>query len=104
MNSNSKSSNIRRFNQKKLVKFIFIFFVMLYTGWILVAQQLQMEANKTKLAQVDVEIKKQQVLQQQLTEKKAVVNTPEYMEKVAREKLNLAKPDEIIFVDASAKK
>jgi len=77
---------------------------MLYTGWILVAQQLQMEANKTKLAQVDVEIKKQQVLQQQLTEKKAVVNTPEYMEKVAREKLNLAKPDEIIFVDASAKK
>lgn len=104
MNSNSKSSNKRRFNQKKLVKFILIFSVVLYTGWTLVAQQFQIEENKTKLAQVDVDIKKQQVLQQQLTEKKAIVNTPEYMEKVAREKLDLAKPDEIIFVDASAKK
>jgi len=104
MNSNLRSSKKRRVTQKKLVKFILIFCVVFYTGWILVAQQFQIEAGKAKLSQVNVDIIKQQLLQQQLAEKKAIVNTPEYMEKVAREKLDLAKPDEIIFVDASAKK
>ncbi len=104
MDTNSKSLNKRRVNQKKLVKFIIVFVVVFYTGWTLIAQQFQIEANKAKLTQVDGEIKKQQELRQQLSEKKAIVNTPEYIEKVAREKLDLAKPDEIIFIDATVKK
>jgi len=104
MATNSKSSNKRRINQKKLVKFLIVFAVVFYTGWTLIAQQFQIEANKAKLSQVDNDIKNQEELQKQLSDKKAIVNTPEYMEKVAREKLDLAKPDEIIFIDATIKK
>lgn len=90
----------RRMNKNRIVFISVVLAATVYVVFTLVSQQFEIVAAKEALAAVESEIQSQQELAQQLEEKKQLVNTDEYIEKLAREKLGLVRPDEIIFVDA----
>lgn len=81
---------------KVLIIFMSIF--LLYFGYTMVTQQIKLlELSKEKKAyEEQIEKRKMEIdsLKKQLEE----VQSPSYIEKIAREKLKMVRPDEIIFI------
>lgn len=64
-------------------------------------QQPQINNNKEKIDDLTAQIAEQEQKLKTLEELKDKVDTDEYIEKVAREKLGLIKENEIIFIDVA---
>lgn len=92
-----------RKNNNKL-KFVIILVMLSYSSWVFVTQQIEIQSRKRALAQVEANVIQQIELQEKLAHRMELVNTPEYIERIAREQLGFARPDEIIFYDATLKK
>lgn len=86
----------------KQIKIILAFCVVLYVGWTVVNQQIDMAHNANRLADYNQKIAIQIDQSEQLNKKKELVSTPEYMEKIARERGGMIMPDETLFVDILA--
>lgn len=85
--------------KKKLYKSLLILLVLIYAIITLVSQQKvinQYSANSKELAS---KISEQEMQKAELTDKKQNVNSKEYIEQVAREKLDMYYPNEKIYVD-----
>lgn len=85
--------------KKKLYKSLLILLVLIYAIITLVSQQKvinQYSANSKELAS---KISEQETQKAELTDKKQNVNSKEYIEQVAREKLDMYYPNEKIYVD-----
>lgn len=79
--------------------FILIVFSMVFKG----AMQIpQIKANQLKAEKLQKQIKYEEARQLEIDELSERVDTDEYIEKVAREKLGLVKNNSKIFVDTSA--
>ena len=88
--SRKKNKNMKR----SFVKYALCFSFLAYVGYTFIAQQIDINSKKAELDAVN----------QQIVEAEAkTVNTPEYIEEFARTELDYASPDEIVFVDATAK-
>lgn len=79
--------------------FILIVFSCLFKG---LMQQPQIYANKQKIAKLQEQIEYEQTRQAEIDELSKKVNTDEYIEKVASEKLGLVKSNSKIFIDVSS--
>ncbi len=66
-----------------------------------VMQQPQIIQNEDKIAELHSQIDYEKKRMAEVDELKQKVDTDEYIEKVAREKLGLIKNDEIVFIDIS---
>lgn len=66
-----------------------------------VMQQPKINENKEEIESLNTQITQQQKKLDELDELKTKVDTDEYIEKVAREKLGLVKENEIIFIDVA---
>ena len=66
-----------------------------------IMQQPQINDNKEKIDDLTAQIAEQEQKLETLEELKDKVDTDEYIEKVAREKLGLIKENEIIFIDVA---
>lgn len=66
-----------------------------------VMQQPKITANKEEIENLNTEIAQQQKKLDELDELKTMVDSDEYIEKVAREKLGLIKENEIVFIDVT---
>lgn len=88
-------------NKKKLIfwAFVIIVFSMIFKG---IMQQPQIYANKQKIAQLNEQIEYEKTRQAEIDELSQKVNTDEYIEKVAREKLGLVESNAKIFIDVSS--
>lgn len=64
--------------------------------------QPEINQNKEKIDSINGQITKQQQKLDELDELAEKVDTDEYIEKVAREKLGLVKENEIIFYDVAS--
>lgn len=89
----------RRKNNK--FKFVLVLAVAVYVTWVFTIQQIEISGKRRVLAQVNADILKQEELSEQLSQKKELVNSPEYLERVARNELGMARPDEIVFSDVT---
>ena len=87
-----------------LIKAIVCFVFVIFFGYTLITQQFTISSKKAELKDLDQQIKQAEAQQAELNEQLKTVNTPEYIEKVAREELGYAAPDEIVFMDATAVK
>lgn len=96
---NKKTS--KRNNKMRFVLFVVMFG---YFVWVFITQQIEFTGKQKVLAQVEANIEEQKQISEQLAERYEVVNSPEYIERIAREELGFARPDEIIFYDATLKK
>ena len=80
------------------VVFIIAFSVMVING---ILKQPQISENKKIIAELDSKIEYEKTRIAEVEELKTKVETDEYIEKVAREKLGMVKRDELIFMDVS---
>lgn len=73
---------------------LFIYFV-----YALIDQQRMIYEKSTEIESVNAKIEEENKLKQKLQKQKELINSDEYVEKAAREKLDMVKRGEKIFVD-----
>jgi len=83
----------RRFKIRHLLIVILAVFLVITLG----KQQIKINEIKRKQAIVERDIQEALQQQQKLKEQIELLNTDEYIEKIAREELGLVKPGEIIY-------
>lgn len=89
---------------KKNHRSIKIWAVILVSGAMVfkgVMQMPQINKNKENIAQLQEKIEYEKIRQDEIDELKEEVNSDEYIEKIASEKLGLVKNNAKIFVDVS---
>lgn len=84
---------------KKLVKRIVIVSIFIYILCILINQQKTLNSYKSTQAYYHEQIEEQSEYQKKLEETKTNINSKEYIEKMAREKLDMYLPNETVYVD-----
>lgn len=97
-------------NKKKSRKFKHSFVTVLmcvcflgYVGYTVAAQQIDINNKKAELAEINRQISVAESEKSALAEEMQIVDTPEYKEYYARTELGMAGPDEIVFIDSTAK-
>ena len=92
-------------NTIKRVLFSAEFVLCSYIMYIIVfKQQSLMKHKKSEMRDLQEKIKYEENLADELNKEKEEINTDEYIEKIAREKLGMVKKDEKIFYDINAAK
>ena len=84
---------------KKLFKKLMFVGLGIYVLCILVSQQQTLNRYKKEVKEYDVQIEEAEETKQSLLEMKENVNSPEYIEKIAREKLGMYLPNERVYID-----
>lgn len=84
---------------KKPYKKVFILCISIYVIYTLVSQQKTLNAYKKEEATYAKQIQQEQKNNQELNQIKENVDSTEYIEDVAREKLGMYLPNERIFYD-----
>ena len=86
--------NINKLLKKAiLIAFIIYFVVTIYN------QQKTLNNYQDNIATIDKNINEEEEYKNSLISLKENANSLEYIEKIAREKLNMYKPDEKIYID-----
>jgi cell division protein DivIC len=78
---------------------IIIFIAFIYFGWTFIGQQRILDEKNMQNSTLKNKIKEQQNTNSELKKKKSIMNTDEYIEKVAREKLGMVKDGEKKYID-----
>jgi len=86
--------------RKKLGFGIYILIaVFLYLSYIAVDQQKLLNAKNLELEKIENKIEEEKRINEELKKEKEMIQSDEYKEKVAREKLGMVKKNERVFVD-----
>ncbi|HJJ12804.1 MAG: FtsB family cell division protein [Clostridia bacterium] len=89
------------FRNKKILKVIIILIVLSYFIYIIVKQQTTLNSYKSEQDYVSEQIQEQQEYKNELADMKANINSDEYIEQIARDKLDMYLPNERVYVDAN---
>lgn len=88
-------------NIKKLCTTFLITFALMYACFVIVKQEMQFVEYKKEIATYARLIEEEELKNEQLNITKDSISSDKYIEEVAREKLGLVLPSEIIFVNAN---
>lgn len=91
--------NVKKNKRTKLYRNIILLIIFINLAIIFVNQQKTLNSYKNEKVFYTKQLEEQQVLQEELTQTKQNVNSPEYIEKVAREKLGMYLPNERVYID-----
>ena len=86
---------------KRLLKTIIVIAVLLYSGIVLAKQEMSFQKYDNELKNYNTMIAEEEIKHEQLISAKNRITTKEYIEEVAREKLGLVMPNEIVFIDGN---
>ncbi len=86
---------------KRLLKTIIVIAVLLYSGIVLAKQEMSFQKYDNELKSYNTMISEEEIKHEQLISAKNRITTKEYIEEVAREKLGLVMPNEIVFIDGN---
>ena len=86
---------------KRLLKSIIVIAVLLYFGVTFAKQEISFRKYDTELKNYNTMISEEEIKHEQLLSAKDRITTKEYIEEVAREKLGLVMPNEIVFIDGN---
>ncbi len=84
--------------KKHYKKFLFILMIA-YVVSILISQQKMLNSYNAEIKSYSAQIKKEKQTNEDLNQIKENVNSPEYIEQVAREKLGMYLPNERVYID-----
>ena len=84
---------------KNLYKKILFIIVACYVISIFVSQQQTLNTYKAEIDKYDLQIQEAKETQESLVAMKDNVNSPEYIEQIAREKLGMYLPNEKVYID-----
>lgn len=90
---------MKKINFKKLYKRLLILVFSIYVIYTFTMQQQTLNAYKAEENKYNEEIKKAQEQQEKLVTTKNSINSNEYIEQIAREKLNMYLPNERVYID-----
>ena len=86
-------------NLMKLIKKICFIGITIYAMCIFINQQKTLNSYKTSQEYYQEEIETKLAYQETLKETKSNINSEEYIEEVAREKLDMYLPNEKVYID-----
>ena len=86
---------------KKPYKKILLLFIAVYVVYTLIAQQKTLNAYSVEQSNYSTQIKKEEQNKEALLKTKERVDSTEYIEDVAREKLGMYLPNERVYFDAT---
>jgi cell division protein FtsB len=84
---------------KKIFKSLVFILVVIYAGMTLINQQKKINAYETNIEYLSDQIKEKTEYNTELMATKDNINSDEYIEQIAREKLNMYKQNETVYVD-----
>lgn len=90
--------NVQRIN--KLLSIVLLLAIV-YASIVFVRQQVKLNSYKKEIAYFNSQIEDLNSKQQELLATQENVNSNEYIEKVAREKLEMYLPNEIVYIDSN---
>lgn len=90
---------MKKINFKKLYKRLFILIFAIYIIYTFVMQQQTLNAYKAEENKYNQEIEKAQEEHEKLIETKNNINSNEFIEQIAREKLDMYLPNERVYID-----
>lgn len=91
------------FNIKNLYIKILVIIFVIYVVSVLVSQQGKLNAYKESQAYYQEKTDEAREYQESLKALKENINSPEYIEELAREKLDMYLPNERVYIDVSTK-
>ncbi|MBQ2695758.1 MAG: septum formation initiator family protein [Clostridia bacterium] len=91
----------KRIDIEVLLKRSLLGVLIIYICYLFVAQQFDLSRLGREEKALAQQVTEQQQIHSELEAEKEAVGTPEYMERVAREKLGYMKPGERVFVDTN---
>lgn len=86
---------------KKSLKKIFIIILAVYIMYTFISQQKVLNSYKTSQEYYTQQIEEKLAYKETLNNKKNNINSEEYIEEVAREKLDMYLPNERVYIDTS---
>ena len=86
---------------KKKLKILFATIIIIYVAYIFINQQKTINSYKTAENYHAEQIEIKVAYKESLYEKKNNINSKEYIEEAAREKLDMYLPNEKVFIDTS---
>jgi len=95
MDKKRRKSRIRRNGPL----FIALIAIVLYVSWIFLNQQIKLKELMKEEESLKKQVAELKLEEQRLIEEKKMLDDPKYIEKVARERLKMVKPNEIIYID-----
>lgn len=90
----------KKLKTNKIHKKLLILGVLLYIAYIFIGQQKTLNSYKNTQKYYSDQLNKQLAYQESLYETKANINSKEYIENVAREKLDMYLPNERVYIDS----
>ena len=85
---------------RRLLKTIIVIAFLLYSGIVIAKQEMSFQKYDNELNNYKTMISEEEIRHEQLISTKNHITTKEYIEEVAREKLGLVMPNEVVFIDA----
>lgn len=89
----------RKIDFKKIIKLLVIVALAIYIICIFINQQKTLNSYKTSQEYYAMQLDKQKEYKEELKDLKNNINSPEYIEKIAREKLDMYLPNERVYID-----
>ncbi len=86
---------------KRLLKTVIIVGLIVYGSVIIAKQEITYRKYDDELKKYNAMIVQEEIKHDQLVKTRAHIASNEYVEEVAREKLGLVMPNEIVFIDAN---
>lgn len=90
---------IKLLNKNNIYKKLIILGIAIYVISIFVSQQKDLNSYKNSKEYYALQIKEQEEYKEELIAIKSNVDSPEYIEQVAREKLDMYLPNEKVYID-----
>jgi len=84
---------------KNLIKKILILIILIYVSYIFLCQQRSLNSYAAGQEYYSNQIEEQKQHQETLTALKENINSPEYIEEIARQKLDMYLPNERVYID-----
>lgn len=85
----------------KILKRIFFVVAIVYVSTVFINQQKSLNAYKNEQEALNQKIEQQKEYKSELLSTKENITSPEYIEQIAREKLDMYLPNEKVYIDIS---
>lgn len=89
----------KKFDFKKMFSKLILMIIAIYVVITLVEQQKKINSYDSNIDYLSSTIEEKNDYKEELIAKKENINSPEYIESVAREKLNMYMPNEKVYID-----
>ena len=88
-----------KLNLKNILKKVILIIVGIYLVITFIKQQKKINSYNSNIDYLSTKIEEAQDNKAELTAVRENINSPEYIEEIAREKINMYKPNEKVYID-----